>query len=293
MIIAAYAGTGKSTFAQRIEGAADLPIMPCKWILPTTGKTGAELEGEKGALHRLADPRFPYNYLAEVLKAERVSRFVLIPTDLTIIRHLREDYGRKVVFCYPGEDCREEYRARFVARGNSESFLELFIDGWDGFLEPARDYSRGVHIVMEPGEYLTDLLPRLEEERRADTTEPLDDETIRDIEETAAELGRDLVLYLPGDDEGWFYPIQDLDAPEERQLLDRLGRAAFVHTPGLTPFLAPKEAFPPEALAASTTEDRRVLLSFVEDGTRFEPEELKVCPNEEDAVRRKRWEDAD
>ena len=160
-------------------------------------------------------------------------------------------------------------------------------------MEPARDYSRGVHIVMEPGEYLTDLLPRLEEERRADTTEPLDDGTIRDIEETAAELGRDLVLYLPGDDEGCFYPIQDLDAPEERQLLDRLGRAAFVHTPGLTPFLAPKEAFPPEALAASTTEDRRVLLSFVEDGTRFEPEELKVCPNEEDAVRRKRWEDAD
>lgn len=157
---------------------------------------------------------------------------MLIPTDLTIIRHLREDYGRKVVFCYPGEDCREEYRARFVARGNSESFLELFIDGWDGFLEPVRDYSRGVHIVMEPGEYLTDLLPRLEEERRADTTEPLDDGTIRDIEETAAELGRDLVLYLPGDDEGSFYPIQDLDAPEERQFLDRLGRAAFEHIPG-------------------------------------------------------------
>lgn len=280
MIIAAYAGTGKSTFAQRIEGAADLPIMPCKWILPPTGKIGAELEGEKGALHRLADPRSPYNYLAEVLKAERVSRFVLIPTDLTIIRHLREDHGRKVVLCYPGEDCREEYRARFVARGNSESFLELFIDGWDGFLEPVRDYSQGVHIVMGPGEYLTDLLPWLEKERRADTTEPVDDGTIREIEETAAELGRDLVLYLPGDDEVWFYPIQDLDAPVERKFLDRLGRAAFEHTPGLAPFLTPKEMFPPEALAATTTEDRRALLSFVEDRARFEPKELKVCPDE-------------
>lgn len=268
MIIAAYAGTGKSTFAQRIKGAADLPVMPCKWILPPTDKTGAELEREKGALHRLADPRFPYNYLAEVLKAERMSRFVLIPTDLTITRHLREDYGRKVVLCYPREDCREEYRARFVARGNSESFLELFVHGWDDFLGPVRDYSQGVHIVMEPREYLTDLLPRLEEERRADTTDPLDDGMIRDIEETAAELGRDLVLYLLGGDGDWFYPIQDLDAPGERLLLDRLGRVAFEHTPGLAPLLAPKEVFPPEALAASTTEGRWALLSFVEDRAR-------------------------
>ena len=30
MIIAAYAGTGKSVFAQQVEGAADLPIMPRK-----------------------------------------------------------------------------------------------------------------------------------------------------------------------------------------------------------------------------------------------------------------------
>lgn len=244
-----------------------------------------ELEGEKGALYCLADPWFPYNYLAEVLKAERTFCFVLIPTNLTVIRHLREDYGRKVVLCYLGEDCREEYWARFVARGNSERFLELFVHGWDDFLGPMRDYSQGVHIVMEPREYLTDLLPRLEEERRGDTAEPVDDRTIQGIEETAADLGRNLMLYLPGDDEGWFYPIRDLDTPEERQLLDRLGRAAFEHTPGLAPFLVPKEMFPSEALAASTTEDRRALLSFVEDRIRFESEELKVCPDEEDAVR--------
>lgn len=42
----------------------------------------------------------------------------------------------------------------------------------DGRMGPVRVYSRGVHIVMELGEYLMDLLPRLEEERRADTDGP-------------------------------------------------------------------------------------------------------------------------
>lgn len=275
MIIAAYAGTGKSTFAQRVERAVDLPIMPFSWILPPTRKPDAELEGEKGALHRLRDPRFPDHYLAEILKAERTSRFVLIPTNFEVICRLREEYGRKVLLCYPGEECREEYRSRFLARGNSESFLELFINGWDHFLGPVRDYDQGVHIVMRSGAYLTDLLPRLEEERQSDTTEPVDDGTIRDIEEKTAERGRNLVLCLCGDGRRCFYPVRNLDAPEERWFLDRIGRVAFACDPGLTPFLAPKGMFPPETLAAFTTEDQRVALAFVRNRTRFEPEELK------------------
>lgn len=285
MIIAAYAGTGKSTFAQRVGRAADLPIMPFSWILPPTEKTDAELEEEKGALHRLRDPRFPDNYLAEILKAERTSRFVLIPTDFEVVRRLREEYGRKVLLCYPDEGCREEYRMRFLARGNSESFLGLFIDGWDHFLEPVRNYERGIHIVMRPGAYLTDLLPRLEEERQSDTTEPVDGGTIRNIEERLAGRNRNLLLCLRGDGRRCFYPIRDLDAPEERWFLDRIGRVAFECDPGLIPFLAPKEMFPPETLTAFTTEDQREVLSFVRNSPRFEPEKLKTRPDEEDAVR--------
>ena len=149
MIIAAYAGAGKSTFAKKVEGAVDLPIMPYKWILPPTEKDSAELEAEKGALHRLRDPRFPENYLAEILRAERECRFVLIPTDCEVIRRLCGDYGRKVLLCYPEDSCREEYRARFLARGNSETFLNLFVDNWDCFLAPVREYRHGVRYVPD------------------------------------------------------------------------------------------------------------------------------------------------
>lgn len=263
MIIAAYAGTGKSTFAQRVEGTADLHIMPYKWILPPAEKRGAELEAGKGALHHLHDPLFPYNFLAEILRAERVSRFVLIPTDLAVIRCLREEYGRKVLLCYPDGNCREEYRARFLARGNSATFLKLFVDGWDRFLEPVQNYEGGIHIVMESDMYLTDLLWRFEEERRADLSGSVEIETIRAIEEDLADRKKDLVLYLSGDDEYCFYPIRDLDAPEERKFLDQIGQMIFESVSDLVPLVMPKDLSKAVSLEAFSTEDREVVTAFV------------------------------
>lgn len=263
MIIAAYAGTGKSTFAQRVEGTVDLPIMPYKWVLPPTKKTDEELEAEKGALHRLHDPRFPDNYLAEILRAERQSRFVLIPTDFEVIRRLCEDYGRVVLLCYPEDGCREEYRARFLARGNSETFLKLFVDGWDHFLGPVRDYDQGLHIVMGPGMYLTDLLPRFEGERRADTAGPVDDNTVRAIEEQLADEMKELGLWLPGDDGLRFYPIQDLDDAEEREFLDQIGRMMFETAAEFVPFIAPKNVFKAGFPAEFIMEDRKAVLAFL------------------------------
>lgn len=69
----------------------DLPIMPFSWILPPTDKTDAELEGEKGALHRLRNPQFPDHYLVEILKAEQ---------------------NRNLVLCLCGEDRRCFYPVR-------------------------------------------------------------------------------------------------------------------------------------------------------------------------------------
>lgn len=230
MIIAAYAGTGKSTFAAQTEDTVDLPIMPYRWILPPIDKPPAkleELEREKGAIFRLADPRFPLNYLAEILKAERAHKFVLIPTNGEVILRLQEDYGRNVLLCYPEDACREEYRKRFLSRGNSDCFLTLFIDGWNRVLDPLRENGRGVHIVMGPGTYLADLQRRFEEERRADTTEPVPEETIRALEGKAADIRKNAVLCVRGVGDDCFYPITDLDAPEEREFLHGVGQMIY------------------------------------------------------------------
>ena len=67
MIISAYAGAGKSTFAMQVERAVDLTVMPYKWILPPTEKKSVELEGEKGALYYMHNHLYPENSIIDIL----------------------------------------------------------------------------------------------------------------------------------------------------------------------------------------------------------------------------------
>ena len=232
-----------------------LPYMPLYAFLP-----GIDQEA-KGALHRLSDPRFPENYLGEILKAERLHRFVLIPTNIDVICRLQNDYGRKVLLCYPNDACREEYRARFIARGNSQSFLELFIDDWDRFLGAVRQNREGVHIVMGPGEHLMDLRQRFEEERRTDPSVPASPETIHALEQEGASCRKDSALYLFGSAGSCLYSITDLDAPEEREFLHRIGKMAF--RSGIGAAVVPKDFLWVETPDTCSTKDHTVVEAFV------------------------------
>lgn len=260
MIIAAYAGTGKTTFAARMTGAVDLASMPFCWLLPLREAAPGEQEGEKGALYHIRDPRFPDNYVAGILKAERENDIVLIPTNIQVVRRL-EEYGRKVILCYPGDECREAYRVRFLARGNSEEFLSLFIDGWDRFLGPVRGYPGGIHIVLKPEEYLTDYAARFETKRRNASPQPVSEEVIQALgKKAAARTGWG--LYLSGWEARCFYPISDLDDRAEREFLYRAGRLAYDRDMKI-------EIFPEEFLRGKMNlpaVDRDGLMALLEEG---------------------------
>ena len=81
MLIAAYAGCGKSTAAQQLgSDVVDLLSMPYRWLLPYKGlslRSAAELEREKGGLHHVGAPRFPQNYILEILRAEQSGKTVM------------------------------------------------------------------------------------------------------------------------------------------------------------------------------------------------------------------------
>lgn len=129
MIIAAYSGTGKSTFAARIQNAADVVSMPWHRILPPKGSE-EENESGKGRMDVFTDPLYPDNYIIEILKAEREHDYTLIPTDMEVVRRLREEYGRKIVLCYPADELKEEYKERFIARAMGRIFsITLSRDG--------------------------------------------------------------------------------------------------------------------------------------------------------------------
>jgi len=228
VLIAAYAGCGKSTAAQKLgPDVLDLPSMPYRWLLPLSepSRDAPEREREKGALHHIEDPRFPCNYVLEILKAERTGKTVLFPTIVPVINLLVERYGRDVLVACPEKGLKDEYRRRYLERGNSGSFLRIFIDGWDEWLESIGQ-SKGRHLRLKSGEYLLPVL--LGALDGGPAAPPVPDAALAELERETAEQGRNQALWmLHQQGEIAACLVEDLDAPAVREILDAIGRAAY------------------------------------------------------------------
>lgn len=227
MLIAAYAGCGKSTAARKL-GMLDLPSMPYRWLLPylkPDSHSQAEFEQEKGALHHIADPRFPQNYISDIVQLEGFGSTVVFPTIVPVINALVEQFERTVYVVYPEDGLKEEYRLRYLARGNSESFLRIFSDGWEEQMKEIKA-SKGVHLRLKSGEYLESLTAELLRQNQAKPM-PVPDSVLIELEVTMQERVRDLVLWLRGQDGCYACPVGYIDGSATREFLERAGKTAY------------------------------------------------------------------
>lgn len=116
------------------------------------------MRGEKGAPYHLPNPLYPENYLLAILKAEQARGVVIIPTIPMILYRLCREWERRVLLFYPEDGLREEYRQRYLGRGNRAEFLELFLGRWENYLDSFRELEErgcGIHIRLKSGEYLS------------------------------------------------------------------------------------------------------------------------------------------
>lgn len=268
MLIAAYAGCGKSTAAQQLSpDIVDLPSMPYRWLLPCknlSSCSSAEFEREKGALHRIGDPRFPQNYILELLRAEQSGKTVLLPTIIPVIDALVERYGRIVYVVAPEPGLKEEYRQRYQARGNSGSFQVLFADDWDDRLAELQK-SKGIHRYLKSGEYLAPLAAALMEQDRTHPA-PVASGALAELERAVQEKARDLALWVWGRDGNYACPVQDIDRPETREILNTIGLAAYdrdLYPCGLFPQRAVHRYERESPAAVTWFEDETPLLAAV------------------------------
>jgi hypothetical protein len=153
MIIAAYAGTGKTTFAELYpKTVIDFVSMPYKYVLDDDMS-----EACKANPDNIMRDDWPFNYVSAIKQALDSDKILLIPTDLLVLKILQSE-KIPYVLCYPQKDAREIYRKRFLDRGNTVEFIKVFIDRWDEFFEGFERDSYGQHIVLKPGQYLSDVI---------------------------------------------------------------------------------------------------------------------------------------
>lgn len=155
MIIAAFAGVGKTTLAKmHPDRFTDFVCMPYKYYLPGTNDEG---EANKANFDLEMREEWPYNYTEAIMEALKGKKTLLIPTVMHVL-FLLEMKDIPYTLCYPRRDAKEVYRQRYIARGNTEDFLSVFIDGWDEFMGFLETNTYATNIVLEANQFLSDVI---------------------------------------------------------------------------------------------------------------------------------------
>jgi len=154
MIVAAFAGTGKTHFASyHPDIAVDLVCMPYKYILDPQAIYN---ESSKANLEFEMNPEWPLNYI-RAIREQPSDKIILIPSDWKVL-HLLAKENIPYYLCYPKRKSKKIYKKRYKKRGNSKEFLSIFIGSWESFMESLREDKNGKHIKLKPKQYLSDVL---------------------------------------------------------------------------------------------------------------------------------------
>lgn len=156
MLIAAHAGTGKSTFARMYpDKVIDLVCMPYKY---EDYNYPEESEAVKANTDADFNVNWPDNYYIAVLNHLKSGKIILIPPVFDVIYKLYAADNIKYILCYPERNLKDEYEQRYIKRGNTQEFLEMFIWGWDYFIDNCEKDPYGKHVVLKSGQYLSDVI---------------------------------------------------------------------------------------------------------------------------------------
>lgn len=107
------------------------------------------------------NPEYPSNYINAILENMDKYKYLVIPSDSRVLADLKDKHI-PYILCFPERKAKEEYRKRYLQRGNTEEFIDIFIGGWDNFMKSLRHDTYGAKIVLNEGEYLLDVKEKID-----------------------------------------------------------------------------------------------------------------------------------
>lgn len=158
-IIAGFAGTGKTTFCGKNKNAIDFECMPFKYenfINVSKKFSGESMKAHDDLMLREEWQEMYYKALLDTYETYP-DEVIVIPTVGHILARLEMEQI-PYTLVYPVREAKEEYRNRYIRRGDSENFLSIFIDGWDYWMRSVRSHENPNYIELQPSEYLSDVI---------------------------------------------------------------------------------------------------------------------------------------
>lgn len=160
MIIAAFAGTGKTYFCEHVPQAIDFVCMPWKYTnfyeVAASMDEGEQIKANEELELNLGWQEEYYKALLDTI-GKYPDQIVVIPT-ISAVQRMLEGDDIPYTLVIPKTTLKEEYEKRYIARGNKEEFLDVFVGNWDSWMDVVRKNKCNDVIELESGQYLYDVL---------------------------------------------------------------------------------------------------------------------------------------
>lgn len=120
MIIAAFAGTGKTYLGKKYKNVVDLEPAIFKWKFSNDiNEIDEKVKGTKKQIRA----EWPQNYVNKIIDLDKQYDFVLIGLNKDA-RELLEKMGHTYYLCFPDKNQKEKYLKRYIDRENPEEFIK-------------------------------------------------------------------------------------------------------------------------------------------------------------------------
>lgn len=129
IIIAGFAGVGKTTLAKKYKNVIDIESSPYKWDYRNVDLTN--LEQLKGTKDRTLNQFFPENYIRAIKKAQTKYDVVLVWIHPEEILPYYDKYHLDYYLCFPSKEALKEYEKRFILRGNKKEYIDKVLGDYD------------------------------------------------------------------------------------------------------------------------------------------------------------------
>ena len=158
-IIAGFGGVGKTTLANKYKNVLDLESTPYKYVVENYEKYDAEAVKGQGIAKKELNPDFPSNYIKAIKENIGKYDYILVWCHPEQSLPYLDKAGIDYELFIPTRDALDEYRQRFINRGNCPEYVDRVSskESYDRRLPQFQ--ATGKHIVfLRAGETLESYL---------------------------------------------------------------------------------------------------------------------------------------
>lgn len=153
VIIAGFAGIGKTTLAKKYKNVIDLESSLYKW--DNSSLENIPVEERKGMI-REQNKDWPMNYINAIQDAVQIYDIVLVWIHPDVLK-IYDEYNIPYILCYPDKKSLEIYRKRYIDRGNNKEYIDKVINTFE-FRERQFESMSAKKIILHGNATLEDYL---------------------------------------------------------------------------------------------------------------------------------------